>query len=94
MNDNPMDRPPVDHGSDRYDYVELIGAPEGVQPSGEWWDALLREACPDCRANVFVYWRTDEQIAKGVEQGVSASRWSYQIAHDDGCPTLARLEEK
>ena len=91
MSTDPMDTPPVDYGSDRYDYVELIGAPPGVQPHGEWWDKLLAEPCPDCRANVFVYWRTDEQIAKGVEAGASVSRWSYRVAHDETCPNFAAM---
>lgn len=91
---DPMDTPPKDYGSDRYDYVEVIGAPEGQTPAGlQWFDALLRDGvCPDCRANLFVYWRTDEQIAAGVAAGASASRWAYRVAHDDGCPTLAKIE--
>lgn len=84
---DPLDNPPADHGSDRYDYVEIIGAPPDVQPSGAWWDKLLQEPCPDCRANVFVYWRTDEQVAQGAEAGAPSSRWSYTIAHDETCPT-------
>lgn len=78
-----MDKPPVDHGSDRYDYVEIIGAPLGVAPHGEWFDRLLAEACPDCRANVFITWVVGEDPP-----------WSVKIAHDDGCPTLAKIEQE
>jgi len=49
---DPLDTPPVDHGSDRFDYVE-VQAPDGVRPIGEWWDRLIETPCPDCRANVF-----------------------------------------
>lgn len=81
-----MDRPPVDHGSDRYDYVELIGAPPGVAPRGEWWDRLIAEPCPDCRANVFAYWDDERALGK------TARPWRIEIAHDDGCPELKRQE--
>lgn len=74
--------------------VEIVGAPEGATPAGlRWFEELLNEACPDCRAaTVTVYWRTDEQIVKGVEFGTSASRWAYRTVHDDDCPTLTRSE--
>lgn len=75
---DPMDTPPVDFGSDRYDYVELIGAPEGVSPEGEpWFEQLVAEPCPDCRANVFIRWLADDS-------------WQVTLAHDDGCPVLRR----
>ncbi|MFL5313055.1 MAG: hypothetical protein ACJ79H_21695 [Myxococcales bacterium] len=44
---------PADHGSDRYDYVE-IDAPPGV-PLPEWLTADYMP-CPDCRANLFLHW--------------------------------------
>lgn len=81
--DDPMDTPPVDHGSDRYDYVELIGAPKGIAPHGPWFDQLLEEACPDCRANVFIYY---EPLAARVIP------WRVEIAHDDTCPTLQNVD--
>ena len=37
-------------------------------------------ACMDCRANVFL--RSD------------GDRWHRKVAHDDGCPTLARIENE
>jgi hypothetical protein len=73
---DPLDHPPTDHGSDRYDYVEIVGAPADVQPKGEWFDRLLAEACPDCRANVFITWAPQQ-----------AASWTVQIAHDETCPT-------
>lgn len=79
---DPMDVPPADHGSDRYDYVELIGAPEGVAPHGSWWDRYLTAACPDCRANVFATY----------DPSLTGPPWRIEIAHDDGCPSLAATE--
>lgn len=83
MSDDPMDRPPVDHGSDRYDYVEMIGAPEGIQPHGEWFDQLLATPCSDCRANVFITWAPDE-----------SPPWTVEIAHDATCPHPDIVEEE
>ena len=77
-----VEQPPTDHGSDRYDYVELIDAPPHVAPHGEWWEALMAEPCPDCRANIFARWT-----------GSQVQPWRVSIAHDDGCPTLAKFEE-
>lgn len=76
MTDEPMDRPPRDHGSDRYDYVELQNAPPGVAPWGAWWDKLLAEACPDCRANIFARWTGDPRAP-----------WAITLAHDETCPS-------
>lgn len=73
---DPMDVPPADHGSDRYDHIE-IAAPDGMTPPAELLASSL-EACGDCRANVFIEWRDD--------------RWHRTIAHDDGCPTFATIE--
>jgi hypothetical protein len=81
---DPMDRPPVDYGSDRYDYVELIGAPPGVAPHGQWWERMLAMPCPDCRANLFAKWAPDRLPYP----------WDVTIAHDDGCPRLRAIEEK
>lgn len=82
---DPLDRPPVDHGSDRYDYVEITGVPEGVVPRGGWLDALMIEACPDCRANVFLRYLGE---GRHLNDG---SSWDVTIAHDDTCPTGAKL---
>lgn len=81
---DPMDSPPADHGSDRYDYVEVINAPPGVAPHGEWWERMLAMPCPDCRANVFATYQP--------EVAPPQMPWSVQIAHDEGCPALARIE--
>ena len=88
---DPMDHPPVDHGSDRYDYVEIIGAPVGIAPDGEWFDKLLDEACPDCRANVFITWTPVLTSAGRID--ITASPWSVQIAHDEGCPTYRKVTQ-
>lgn len=72
-----------DHGSDRYDYVELIDA-GGRVPSGEWFESLLNEACLDCRANVFLTY-------VGGEPEVRSS-WRVTIAHDETCPAMTRIE--
>ncbi len=82
MTEDPMDTPPADHGSDRYDYIE-IQAPQGIRPPDALMDRLL-EACPDCRPNVFVR----------LESGslTETRTWQPTIAHDDGCPTFARIE--
>lgn len=84
---DPMDRPPADFGSDRYDYVEVVGAPADIAPYGVWLTRLLAEPCPDCRANLFIHWRPDGD--GNTEQ--QPSHWFVQIAHDDGCPAYARL---
>lgn len=83
MAPDPMDTPPVDHGSDRYDYVELIGAPPGVAPHGQWWERMLAMPCPDCRANIFATWDAD----------ALPYPWRVEIAHDESCPNLRKVEE-
>lgn len=77
--------PPSDHGSDRYDYVE-VSSESGRTPSGSWWEALLAEPCPDCRANIFAIELTD-----GPED--DRNSWLIQIAHDDTCPAYAHLRQ-
>lgn len=72
-----MDEPPSDFGSDRYDYIE-VQAPTGVEPPASLLHDSL-EACGDCRANVFLRW--------------DGATWHRTIAHDDTCPTLARIEK-
>jgi hypothetical protein len=82
-----MDRPPLDSGSDRYDYVELIDAPLGVEPVGAWFDQLLREACKDCRANIFLLWQGASPAMRGYPNS-----WHITIAHDETCPWLEAAE--
>lgn len=71
-----MDVPPVDHGSDRYDYIEIEGPPE-VMPSSELL-AMCADPCPDCRANVFLRW--------------SPQGWERTVAHDETCPAMTAME--
>ncbi len=78
---DPLDTPPVDHGSDRYDYVE-VNAPGLLTPSGAWWNAVLAQPCPDCRANVFIYW-----TGLGLKSQHDPQSWRITIAHDETCPT-------
>lgn len=80
-----MDRPPADHGSDRYDYVE-VEAPLGLEPAGEWWEALVAQPCPDCRANLFVKWGNTQYHRD------DRRAWHVVVAHDDGCPRLLAEE--
>lgn len=82
---NPMEIPPKDMGSDRYDYVE-VQAPPGIRPLGEWWDKMIDEGpCPDCRANLFMrYIGNDPWDPKA---------WHATIAHDEACPNLAAMEK-
>jgi hypothetical protein len=83
MTDDPMDQMPDDHGSDRYDAIVLVEAPEGVKPEPalvSWYD---RHGCSDCNPNFFYHWRSE-----------NPSKWFVQIAHDDGCPSFARLEKE
>lgn len=72
-----MDQPPTDYGSDRYDYIE-IQAPEGVNPPA-WLLEQSLAACGDCRANVFLR--------------LANNGWHRTVAHDETCPTLARMEK-
>ncbi len=82
---DPLDSPPTDHGSDRYDYVELAGPPD-IAPHGLWFERLLMQVCPDCRANAFLRFLPD---GDGVEQH---PHWHLEVAHDDACPWLAKYE--
>lgn len=74
---DPLDTPPVDHGSDRHGYVEVQG-PMGSDIWPEPPRHLYVNACPDCLANVFLRW--------------DGAHWHRTVAHDDGCPTLATIE--
>lgn len=85
---DPMDTPPKDHGSDRHGYVELIGAPPGVEPDARLVDSL---ACPDCLSNIFL---TYVATAVGRRTAVEMHVWQPKIAHDDGCPTFARIQRE
>lgn len=74
---DPMDFPPVDHGSDRHGYIEVEG-PIGLD---EWPDPpayLVVNACADCVPNIFLRW--------------DGRHWHRTIAHDDGCPTMGAIE--
>lgn len=77
-----LNQPPIDHGSDRGNYVEVI-APEGVVPSGPWWDRLIETPCQDCMANVFATY------VNGPAELPPA--WTIEIAHDDVCPYATSL---
>lgn len=90
--DDPMDTPPTDHGSDRYDYVELQ-SPQGMRPIGQWWDDLIAVPCLDCRANVFAAWvGPDPEEVWDMDDPVTAmsdrDNWHISIAHDDSCPLV------
>lgn len=76
---DPLDKPPVDHGSDRYGYVE-VDAPAGIRPSGEWLDRLLAAPCMDCNANVFLTWLLLDKTPDDPDA------WHATIAHDRTCP--------
>lgn len=85
MMSDPMDSPPTDHGSDRYDYVEVSykgDLPETFELV-PWVLRLWDQPCLDCRANVFMHYN-------GPEGGDVDDRhnWLVTIAHDDGCPSL------
>lgn len=85
---DPLDSPPSDHGSDRYGYVEVQGAPPDVSPSEEFVDRILARACQDCNPNLFIRWI-------GVEPGNPANAgnpWHVTVAHDDTCPRMKELE--
>lgn len=51
-----MAETPADHGSDRYDYIEIDG-PEGTPLPG--WLTADWHPCADCRANAFLRWTGD-----------------------------------
>lgn len=85
-----MDHPPVDHGSDRYDYIE-VEAPPGIAPTGDWYRQLVAwDGCGDCRANIFLRYLDTEH--PGDPSDVSS--WHITVAHDDACPFLARMERE
>jgi hypothetical protein len=74
-----MNKPPVDHGSDRYDYVE-VDAPPSVIPSGPWFTELLDQPCETCRANMFLRYLGGETAQR--------ESWYVTFAHDDHCPQV------
>lgn len=76
-----MDSPPVDHGSDRFDYVEL-DAPVGILPGPIVRELLTHDWCPDCRSNVFARW-----VGVNPTQVDNPASWSVTVAHDETCPT-------
>lgn len=94
--DDPLDSPPADHGSDRYNYVELSNAPEGVLPPDRLVDHLLDKACQDCNPNLFFRWVPDGESTEGLWSWLDAHghTWDVTIAHDEGCPTYKRLSNE
>lgn len=72
------DQPLPDYGAGWCDRIEIEG-PEGV--SLPKWLTPTWSPCQDCRANGFLQWRAGWV---GV--------WLLTVAHDDGCPTLARMD--
>lgn len=91
--DDPLDSPPVDHGSDRYNYVEVQNAPEGVLPPDHLVDHCLAMACQDCNPNLFFRWtppgESTEERWSWLD--VHGHTWVVEVAHDEGCPTYKRL---
>lgn len=89
-----MDRVPADYGSDRYNAVEMSGAPEGVFPPDRMVDQMLATACADCNPNLILRWVDPEEPITDPPNDwvdVHGQRWHLTVAHDDGCPTYARL---
>lgn len=86
-----MDRPPADHGSDRYAYVEVRSnapLPEDLEErllGLPWYEAVIASPCPDCQANVFLTY-------DGAGELTERSSYDVMIAHDSGCPTMAQIE--
>jgi hypothetical protein len=83
---DPMDVPPVDHGSDRYDYIEIRSPHASINPSGDWFKSLIAEPCPDCRANLFLDYLAGDPALR--------NSWLVQYAHDETCPTLRRIDRR
>lgn len=83
---DPMDELPTDYGSDRYDYIELIGKPDDVPLPGWLTDDWM--PCPDCRANAFI------KYIQCRPPDPDNYRWHVTVAHEDTCPTLARIESE
>lgn len=73
------ENPPVNHGSDRFDYVEATWRTK--EPSPEQVKEALKIQCPDCRVNVFI--REDDEID---------GSYHVTVAHDETCPWLAKRE--
>lgn len=87
---DPMDTPPADHGSDRFDYVEIT-YPAGIdEPPLPFWLTPDWAPCQDCRANAFLRWA--EPIGDASSR-LNAGHWVLTVAHSDTCPTLAQREK-
>lgn len=95
MGFDPMDSPPEDYGSDRYDYVEIQGFPgePDVMVKTLWFLNLITDTCPDCRANVFLRWLLTDS-PRDLDLQHMRLAWDVTIAHDESCPTLLKLEER
>lgn len=94
---DPMDRLPADYGSDRHGHVETHGAPEGVFPPDRLVDQMLATACPDCKPNLILDWVDPEVPITDPPNDwvdVHGQRWHVTVAHDDGCPTLTKIEQE
>lgn len=92
---DPMNTPPVDHGSDRYDYVEIQKTRPGVEPHPQLL-ADLDPPCPDCRANLFLRLNRPDPTWPPARGHMDANGhvWYVAIAHDHTCPTLAKEENR
>lgn len=74
-----LDTSPIDHGSDRYDYVEVTGP--GDPPAETLARVLV--PCEDCRANAFL------RMIDPTGLDADPSNWHLTVAHDEGCPTFS-----
>lgn len=73
---DPMDHPPLDHGSDRHGYVEIsYGKAVIIDPDPP--PEMLEGACLDCLPNLFLRW--------------DGMLWTRTVAHDPGCPSFEAL---
>lgn len=78
--------------------VELVNAPEGVNPHPEFVDRLLAVGCATCMPNLTLYWigrvGTVEPQHHHVVDERYGGMWVPQWSHDNGCPTIARIERE
>lgn len=89
---DPLDTFPEDYGSDRFGYVEIQGAPEGVGPSDQLVMELFMVACGTCSPNLFMRWAPGAGNL-GVE-GDPPGDWWVTVAHDTDCATFDQLERE
>lgn len=80
-----MDRPPRgDHGTYRYDYIEIAGNATPPDSLVEWVQGPM---CPDCRPNVFLTYMPDGIGNLEPEW----PEWDIIVAHDEGCPNYKAI---